>query len=338
MDAIHVLSSKWNWSFKPTIVYKQQSAEAWLADYKPLIPLPIDSVELFWRVYDAVPTLMSLDFGNIYALFRDDILPSWEHPMNEDGYSVLLYMNKLIPNEFTAQLYQHALLMTISNAFDFSSILNGCTIERKTGGNKISFWISSEADSSPEAQKRVAESIIRTMSFISPDEVIFADENGRVEWRDAKFSGFKYAVRCMSHKKRALEPVVTRTSTRNSSRSSSRGSTRHSSRSTYGTDRQGGNHQGGNHQGGNRQGGNHQGGNHQGGNRQGGNRQGGNRQGADQSKHYQRKDTSKEMSHTSQSRHENHETPAEQSERGPTNTPNPWSGSRNHQTGRMVGP
>lgn len=210
----HPLNSKWSWSYKPTIVYKQQSAEDWLADYRALIPLPIDTVELFWKIYYSVPTLASLDFGNIYALFKDNILPSWEHPDNENGYSVLLYMNKHVSNDYTTQLYQQALLITIGNSEPFSMYLNGCTIERKTGGNKIAFWFSSSADSSAEAQKKTAADVIKAMHFINDDDIAFAEDDGRVEWRDAKFAAFKVAVKCMSHKKRALEPVPARTNTR----------------------------------------------------------------------------------------------------------------------------
>jgi hypothetical protein len=207
----HPLASKWCWSYKPAIVYKQQTKEDWLADYRPLIAQPVDSAELFWKIFHSVPTLASLDFGNIYALFKDNIPASWEDPANENGYSVLLYMNKHVTNDFTTQLYQQALLTVIGNHEPFCEHLNGCTIERKTGGNKIAFWMSSSADNSRDAQRNTAAIIIKALRMINLADVAYAEEDGRVEWRDAKFASFKIAVKCMSHKKRALEPVQTRT-------------------------------------------------------------------------------------------------------------------------------
>jgi hypothetical protein len=207
--ADHPLANKWRWSYKPTIVYKQQTAEDWLADYRPVLEAPIDSVETFWRVYANVPTLSTLDCGNIYALFRDNITASWEDKANEDGFSVVMYMNKYITPEYMKKLYQHSLFVTIGSNAPFASELNGCTFERKVGGNKIAFWMRTNT-SNVKDQLQTAMSIINALN-IPFNDVVNIDDELRIDWKDPKLSTQKITVKCVSHKKRATEPMVPRT-------------------------------------------------------------------------------------------------------------------------------
>lgn len=204
---VHLLQDEWVWSYKPTIVYKLQSAADWMSDYRPLVKNPIQTVEQFWSVYDHTPSLASLDFGNIYAVFRSGILPVWEHPANVDGYSIIFYLNKSDTTDYVTRLYQSALLILIGNNFSFSSDLNGCTLERKTGGNKIVFWMSSAPGFSERIA--VAKQILHALG-VSPSEVMVSDGKIRIDWKEPKCAKFKLAVMTRLHKERANEPPAPR--------------------------------------------------------------------------------------------------------------------------------
>lgn len=199
----HPLEYKWVWSYKPTIVYKVQTAEDWLADYRQVSPTPFGTVEEFWTLFSHMHTLNSLDYGNIYSVFREGILPVWEHPQNENGYSIVIYLNKSNSQDFIARIYQTSLLLLIGNNYSFSESLNGCTLERKTGGNKVVFWMATTPETNTERMETVKQIMI--CLGIARAETTFCDPNARIDWRDSKFSGFKAAVACKSHKVKANE-------------------------------------------------------------------------------------------------------------------------------------
>lgn len=200
------LQHKWTWAFKPTIVYKQQTAEDWMADFRSITPQPFTTVEEFWAIYNQMHTLHELDFGNIYAIFRDNIAPVWEHPQNENGYSIVLYANKSNSNDYTDKLYQKSILVLIGNAAPFSAHLNGCTLERKTGGNKIVFWMNS----TPNTNSEKLETVKQILQFINipKSETTLCDPTARVDWRDPKFCNFNIVISCRSHKARVNEQPV----------------------------------------------------------------------------------------------------------------------------------
>lgn len=134
----HPLQYKWVWSYKPTIVYKVQTAEDWLADYRQVSPTPFGTVEEFWAIFSHMHTLNSLDYGNIYSVFREGILPVWEHPQNENGYSIVIYLNKSNSQDFIARIYQTSLLLLIGNNYSFSDSLNGCTWNERLVATRLS--------------------------------------------------------------------------------------------------------------------------------------------------------------------------------------------------------
>jgi hypothetical protein len=172
----------------------------------------IDTLDRFWRVYSNVPTFSSLDYGNIYALFRDNITASWEDTFNENGFSVILYMNKYIPNEYMTKLYQNALFMVIGSNCSFSDGLNGCTFERKIGGNKIAFWMGT-ALSTIKEQLEVAYAVLKAFEIPFSD-ITLIDEELRIDWKDPKNAARKITVKCISHKKRVSDPLPPRNRSR----------------------------------------------------------------------------------------------------------------------------
>jgi hypothetical protein len=180
-----------------------QSAEDWLADYRQVNPKPFDTVEEFWTIFSHMHTLNSLDYGNIYAVFREGILPVWEHPLNENGYSIVVYLNRSNSQDFIARIYQTSLLLLIGNNYSFSEALNGCTLERKTCGNKVVFWMGTSPETNAERMETVKQ--IMTCLGITRAEITLCEPNARIDWRDPNFSMFKAAVSCKSHKVKVAE-------------------------------------------------------------------------------------------------------------------------------------
>jgi len=197
----HQLAYNWTWEYKPSIIYKEQTAADWLADYKKLTSKNIDTVECFWNVYDRLPGLHQLEFGNIYSIFRNEIKPVWEHSENENGFSLILYLNKANTHEYTMEIYLKSLMVLIGNAYPFSVILNGCTFERKAGGNKIVFWFKELI--SKEKSLNIRDQLLKAVE-IEPDDFTFWDtlgSSGRIDWKLPLFQNYKMAISVKAHRK-----------------------------------------------------------------------------------------------------------------------------------------
>lgn len=190
------LQHKWSWYYKPTITYKQQSAADWMADYRKVVPASFETVEQFWAIYNHMHALHELDYGNIYAIFRDNIEPVWEHEQNKNGFSIILYTNKTAGAEYIGRLYQFTLLTLIGNNAPFSHLLNGCTLERKTGGNKIVFWFREEQ--TPKVREQIIQQILSCLE-VPQEETVLCELNVRVDWWDPQFINYKIVISYKSH-------------------------------------------------------------------------------------------------------------------------------------------
>lgn len=203
----HPLHEKLDWLYKDTIKYTQQSEQDWLSDYKSVLTeaVTLETVEEFWRVYHHIPQLTHMNCGSIYAVFKQHIKPAWEHPANEKGWSIVFYINKLNTVDFVNQLYRNALILLACNTIPE---LNGCTFERKIGGNKIVFWMKDVA-TMKETEKCTAllNTIVEALEITHADFCVM-DDSVRVDWRDNRFQDLKITVKYISHMKRASEPVV----------------------------------------------------------------------------------------------------------------------------------
>jgi len=91
----------------------------------------------------------------------------------------------------------------------FSNDINGCTFERKTAGNKIVFWMArcpkGDAKTSRIGQLNTVKEILHILK-VPKTETTLTENAARIDWKDKKYSMFKIAIRCVSHKKRANEP------------------------------------------------------------------------------------------------------------------------------------
>lgn len=140
------LDQKWSLSFKGKTLYKkQQSEDDWLSSYKHIFTL--DTVKVFWRVINNIHLWSDLHVGSIYAFFKEDVSPSWEHPKNIHGCSYVLYLNRTqLNDDCMNEIYLNALMFLIGNGTDYHQYINGVTFDRKYRGDKITFWCCAQSD------------------------------------------------------------------------------------------------------------------------------------------------------------------------------------------------
>ena len=146
VDKEYPLNDAWTLCYKGNTDYtKNQTASDWLKEFKKIYT--IDTIQLFWKIYNNIPVWSSTSSGTIYSIFKDNILPSWEDPKNTDGFSLILYTNnKTMRDEQLDELYLNLLLFIIGNTSSFSFLINGCTFDRKYNGSKITLWLNSYVD------------------------------------------------------------------------------------------------------------------------------------------------------------------------------------------------
>jgi hypothetical protein len=146
-DEDYPLEDKWTLKYKPTYQYQRQQSETdWLNSFQ-MIHNEINSIEIFWRVFNNIPSWHDLHSGTIYAFFKQDINPSWEDKMNEKGCSYMFYINRnrVTENDLN-QIFIDCLLFFIGNMSIYHQFLNGVTFERKNKGDKLIVWCSAHSD------------------------------------------------------------------------------------------------------------------------------------------------------------------------------------------------
>lgn len=150
------LSCTWVLSFKGKVgTKKQQSEDDWLKTYEKIYE--IDSVNTLWSVFNNIYEWQQLHVGSIYALFKGDIDPSWEHPDNKEGCSYVLYLNQNSFNEESRmELFWNFICFMVGNETDYHDYLNGVTFERKYRGDRITLWCTAQSE---DMIKIVLESI-----------------------------------------------------------------------------------------------------------------------------------------------------------------------------------
>ena len=205
----YLLKLAWTFSFKPRVAYKQQSERDWLSDYKTIYD--IDDIEKFWRVYNNIPCFTEMPHGSIYAMFKNNIHPSWEHIENKKGFSWILYIPKNTTQEWTKQIYENILLMLIGATYRYESMLNGCTFEKKARGDKIVFWFKDKDDDSP------SNMLVELMGQleIGNQEFKVCSEETKIDWKLPDFRGINTAIKMVKHDTNATQKTQKTQKTQN---------------------------------------------------------------------------------------------------------------------------
>jgi translation initiation factor 4E len=151
----HPLEHTWLLTYKPNkppppkglgyVKKQQQSENDWLSAFQKVYL--INTVELFWQVYNNILKWSKLSNGSIYAFFKEGINPSWEDPANKEGCSYMFYMNQnKIREDDLDKIFESALAFLIGGWSDYAEAVNGITFERKQRGDKMIVWCNSHSD------------------------------------------------------------------------------------------------------------------------------------------------------------------------------------------------
>jgi translation initiation factor 4E len=145
-DGVYPLDCVWDLSFKGKTAYKkQQSENDWLSTYKHIYK--IDTVNTFWKVFNNIHPWTDLHVGSIYALFKQNIKPSWEDPLNINGCSYVFYLNRnRLDRDSMNELYWNVLMFLIGNETKYHDYFNGVSFERKYRGDKITLWCTAHSE------------------------------------------------------------------------------------------------------------------------------------------------------------------------------------------------
>lgn len=194
------LQYKWEWLYKPRIAYSQQTESDWLSDYQKVFLF--DTVETFWKMYNNIPSWHDLSCGSIYALFKKDIKPSWEDDLNVGGFSWILYVSQRLPEQAAKDLYLNIILMLVGNTFDYGILLNGCTFEKKSRGDKIVFWFRKNNSATLENividTRGLLKSLLKQLEIDDKDSYIVGTED-KIEWKSQELRHKKIAIRLIHH-------------------------------------------------------------------------------------------------------------------------------------------
>lgn len=97
------------------------------------------NAETFWRVMNNVrpPSEMKNERGDFY-LFRDSILPEWEHPNNSGGGSIVINFDPALVDD----VWLRVQLAVIGNCIEESDFICGLELGVRRNRFKIAIWVS----------------------------------------------------------------------------------------------------------------------------------------------------------------------------------------------------
>ncbi|CAG8469479.1 10215_t:CDS:2 [Acaulospora morrowiae] len=132
----HPLFNSWTlWFDNPG---KKANTASWSQNLKELITF--DSVEEFWGVYNNVVKTNELTSGSNYHLFKREIKPMWEDPVNENGGKWVIQFPRHKTGEEINTLWLYTMLACIGESFDYPDEVCGAVVSVRKIFFRISLW------------------------------------------------------------------------------------------------------------------------------------------------------------------------------------------------------
>jgi len=135
---------------------QQLEETEWLNDFCDIYTF--STIENFWRLHHNLPSVTKFAINSSYTLFRKDILPSWEHESNMNGFSFILYIPINLIKEYD-NIFLSSLLLFIGNYKEYVTGINGLTFDRKFKNFRIVFWFSDHKYNTPEIIKSILDEL-----------------------------------------------------------------------------------------------------------------------------------------------------------------------------------
>mmetsp|Transcript_9164 Transcript_9164/g.17218 ORF Transcript_9164/g.17218 Transcript_9164/m.17218 type:complete len:180 (-) Transcript_9164:125-664(-) len=126
----HRLENKWTLYFD----CPQKGRTSYGATYRAVHTF--DTVEEFWRLYSTVKKPSALPPQSTYFLFKGDIKPEWEDPVNEKGgcWSI-----NLMEGEQMDDTWLNTVLAVIGEQFKNGEDINGLSVNIRKK-NRLEIW------------------------------------------------------------------------------------------------------------------------------------------------------------------------------------------------------
>eukprot|EP00762_Andalucia_godoyi_P008669 ANDGO_00447.mRNA.1 Eukaryotic translation initiation factor 4E len=134
----HRLENRWTFFFEEPSF--STNADSWESNAQPIHHA--DTVEDFWAVFDNIPAPSKLNTGSTYYLMKNDVTPTWEHPMNKVGGRWVYQLEKRSTDD-SDKVWLDACLACIGESFSHGEAVCGCVAQVRAKGNRIALWVSS---------------------------------------------------------------------------------------------------------------------------------------------------------------------------------------------------
>jgi len=133
-DYKHPLQHSWSFWY-----FKNDKSRDWKDNLIKIHDVP--SVEAFWGVYMYLKDVSKINAGCDYALFKTDIMPTWEDKENESGGKWLIQFDPRDRKRCLDYYWREVLMYLIGNEVD-NDIINGAVVNVRPKHDKISLWLS----------------------------------------------------------------------------------------------------------------------------------------------------------------------------------------------------
>lgn len=182
-SVIHPLNYEWTlWYTKPPVV----GNEAWSDLLKQLVT--VGSVEEFWGAFNSVPKISELPQKSDFGIFRKNVRPEWEDPVNAKGGK---WIYQLRPTHIAGREVDEKCLNvilqlvggTLDNEDPEDSVVTGLFVLIRNYGTKVTLWVKEghESHRVTAVAKRFKEALglkgTQTIEFQQHDQDRFKKSN-----------------------------------------------------------------------------------------------------------------------------------------------------------------
>lgn len=153
----HPLQNTWTlWYDNPQGKTNQAS---WGDNLKKI--MSFDTVEDFWRLFNNIVPSSRLSPGSNYHLFKENVEPKWEDPVNENGGKWVVTLQARQRREHLDRLWLWAVLAVIGESFEFSNEICGLVVSIRKSMDKIALWTrtSSNRDATVSVGRQFKQSL-----------------------------------------------------------------------------------------------------------------------------------------------------------------------------------
>jgi len=129
----HPLQNRWTlWYDNPE---RKLTSESWVQNLKKIITF--DTVEDFWRIYNNIRPASKIQLGSNYHIFKEGIMPMWEHEENKRGGKWVVTKTK---KEGIDNAWLWTILACIGENFAEEDEICGAVVSVRKSQDRVALW------------------------------------------------------------------------------------------------------------------------------------------------------------------------------------------------------